>query len=527
VRYKIKMKPSDFTEAFIPVQGRPFRFKDPDPKRSWNWREYLRPIYDNMYRKLVLKTSRQVEKSTTQANRYITYSALIPFFRSIYVTPTAKQARIFSNDRLRKSIRTSEFINKYFVDTDTTDQVFEQTLINESTIFIGYAFLTADTMRGLSADMLGIDEFQDVLSDNVPVLREALTASDYKLLMYTGTPKTFDNHLEKEWQKSFQAVWVIKCQGCNAYNRMDSEPEKLLGKNGIICKKCGKPLRTQNGMWIKMNPSSEEAGFHISQLQTGRVQRSADWKDLLSKVEGYPKHQVYNEVFGLSYDSSDKPISQSMIQAAATGPFLTALDTSVTKNNHVFMGVDWGENKGSFNVCVVGGFVDSKRFQIYHFRKFAPNEKPDEILGEIVRLYRAFRCQVIGCDHGAGHKENLRLQELLGFEKVWEIFHANQGVSHKWDQDRLMYITDRTRIMDNLIIPIQENQVIFPEWKYTNKPFKFDNNRSFADDFTSLTKEYSERSRKFLYDHNGPDDGFQATLYAKFVAHLFTKRPFI
>lgn len=527
MKYQIMMKPSQFTEAFIPVQGMDFRFDDKNPNRSWNWRKYLLPIYDNLYRKLVLKTSRQVEKSTTQANRYITYSALMPYFRSIYVAPTAKQSRIFSNDRLRKSIRTSDFLMKYFVDTGTIDQVFEQTLINESTIFIGYAFLTADTMRGLSADMLGIDEFQDILSDNVPILRETLTASEHKLLMYTGTPRTFDNHLEKEWQESFQAVWVIKCEGCNSHNRMDYEPQKLLGKKGIICKKCGKYLRTQNGMWLRLNPESATAGFHISQLQTGRVQRKADWEDLINKVESYPEHQVYNEVFGLSFDSSDKPITQSMIQIAAVGPFLTSANMGVTKNNSIFMGVDWGENKGSFNFCVIGGFNGPEHFQIYHFRKFAPNEGPEQVLAEIVRLFKEFRCAAMGCDHGAGHKENLRLQDMLGADKVWEIFHANQKAIYKWDQERLMYITDRTRIMDNLIIPIQENRVIFPEWKHTNRPYKFDDNRSFANDFTSLTKEYSDRSRKFLYDHEGPDDGFQATLYAKFVAHLYTQRPFV
>ena len=526
MKQSIKMRPSQFTEAFIPVQGSPFRFKDKDPKRSWNWREHLLPIYDNMYRHVVLKTARQVEKSTTQGNRYITYSALIPYFRSIYVAPTAKQARIFSNDRLRKSIRTSDFITKYFVDTKTADQVFEQSFINESTVFIGYAFLSADTVRGLSGDMLGLDEFQDIISDNIPVLREVLTASDHKLLMYTGTPKTMDNHLEKEWLNSFQAVWVIKCSGCNSYNRMDHQPEKLIGKKGIVCKKCGKPLRTQDGMWVKTNPQSKVAGFHISQLQTARIQRQADWEDLVTKVEKYPQYQVYNEIFGLSFDSAEKPIAKSMIQMLAKGPFLPKPKTGVTKGVKLFMGVDWGENKGSFTVIVIGGFVEDK-FQIFFFHKFSPQDQPNTVLASIVRWFKEFQCLTMGCDHGAGHKENLRLQEMLGVERVWEIFHASQNAAWKWDDERAMYIVDRTRIMDNLIIPIQEGQVIFPAWEQMGAPIAFDNDRSFADDFSSLTKEYSERSRKFLYDHKGPDDGFQATLYAKFVAHLNLQKPFI
>lgn len=521
MKKKLYIKPSNFTEAFIPVQGKKFCFED--PKKKWNWRKYLLPIYDNMYRKIVLKTSRQVEKSTTQANRYITYSALIPYFRSIYVSPTAKQSKTFSNDRLRKSVRTSEFLTRYFVDTNTSDQVFEQSFINESVIFIGYAYHSADTMRGLSCDMLGIDEFQDVLSDNIPVLRETLKASDYKLLMYSGTPKTFDNHLEKEWQSSFQAIWAIKC-GCNTYNRMDEEPIKLVGKKGLICKKCGKPIFTQNGSWIKLNPKSEVAGFHISQLQTGRIQRDVDWNELLYDIERYPDYRLQNEVFGLSFDSADKPITQSMMQVASVGQFLTKPNLAVTKNAKLFMGVDWGENKGSFNVYVIGGFIEQK-FHVFHFRKFEPNVKPDQVLGAIVKVFNDFRCVAMGCDHGAGHKENLRLKDMVGADKVWEIFYASQSTIWKWDEERQMYIVDRTRIMDNLIIPIQEGRAVLPDQALA--PMRFDKDRSFSDDFTSLTKEYSERSRRFLYDHKGPDDGFQATSYAKFAAHIGNNIAFI
>ena len=156
-----------------------------------------------------MKTGRQVEKSTTQSNRHIAYSCLIPFFRSVYVSPTAKQTRVFSNDRLKKTIDTSPFIKKYFVDHTTTDQVFEKSFTNRSVIFLGYAYHSADSMRGLSADMMNIDEYQDILSDNIPVLREILFASEYKIFMATGTPKTFDNHLEKLWQDSTQNIWLI------------------------------------------------------------------------------------------------------------------------------------------------------------------------------------------------------------------------------------------------------------------------------------------------------------------------------
>ena len=142
-----------------------------------------------------------------------------------------------------------------------------------------------------------------------------------------------------------------------------------------------------------------------------------------------------------------------MIQAAATRSIFNRPRHFCHQEQSRLHGGGLGENKGSFNVCArrwVRGFWRSK----FTTSANAPR-KPDEILEKSSGCF-GFRCQAISRPCGA--KENLRLQEILGFEKVWEIFHANQGVSHKWDQDRSMYITDRTRIMDNLIIPIQETK---------------------------------------------------------------------
>jgi len=528
MKKKLSVRPSDFTKAFIPIEGQKFKFKDERPGRKWNWREYLYPIYDNLYSSLVLRTARQVEKSTTLSNRHITYSSLIPYFRSIYVSPTSKQTRRFSNDRLRKSIRSSDFIQKYYLDKTTTDQVFEKTLINNATIFLGYAYHTADTMRGLSGDMLNIDEYQDMLSDNIPVLKETLTASEYQIFAACGTPKTFDNPLEKLWQQSTQNIWIVPCKSCNTYNRMDTEPEKMVTEKGLVCKNCGKPIDTRNGQWYSLAPENRTAGFHISQLQTGRLTQPKKWeKFYYDKFLKYPEDKLYNEVFGLSYDSADKPISISKIKNTCTGFWLEKADFDKTQKNPLYMGVDWGENKGSFNAAVVGGFIDGK-FHVVHIKKFDHKESadPDHVLDELEKMYHRFRCNIMACDHGAGHKENLRLQRRIGgYDKVWEIYHSgNQKQTWNWKPEQIMYVTNRTKAMDSVIFPIQNQQLIFPPFEYMER--KEADDRAYYEDYTALTREYSDRLRRFKYDHDTPDDIMQATVYAKFAAHIDQEIPF-
>jgi len=520
MKKKIKMLPSKFTKAFIPVEGQRFWFDDPD--NDWNWREYLYPIYDNLYNSMVLKTARQVEKSTTLNNRHITYSALIDYFRSIYVSPTSKQTRRFSNDRLRKSIRSSEFIKKYFIDKDTTDQVFEKTLVNKSTIFLGYAYLTADTMRGLSGDMLNIDEYQDMVSDNIPVLKETLEASRYQIFAACGTPKSLDNPLEKLWQKSTQNIWVIKCDHCHTLNRLDKNPEDMVKEKGLSCKNCGDRVNPKNGQWYSLAPKNRVAGFHISQLQVGRVLKKRHWEKFYhEKFLEYPEDKLYNEVFGLSYDSADKPLSMTKIKNVCDGFWLDKLDMDKVKKNPLYMGVDWGENKGSFNVAVIGTFIDGK-FHVVHIKKFDHQEssQPDRVLDTLEELFNRFRCRVMACDHGAGHKENLRLQKRLGgMETVWEIYHSgNLQKDWAWRPDETLYVTNRTKVMDSVIFPIQNGNFAFPPWPYMQK--RQADGRPFFEDFTSLTREYSENLRRFKYDHDSPDDIMQATVYAKFAAHV-------
>ena len=78
-----------------------------------------------------------------------------------------------------------------------------------------YAFLNADRVRGIPADMVCIDEIQDVLTDNIPVIEECVSHSSFKYKLYAGTPKSLDNTLESLWvEDSTQNEWVVPCDSC-------------------------------------------------------------------------------------------------------------------------------------------------------------------------------------------------------------------------------------------------------------------------------------------------------------------------
>jgi hypothetical protein len=63
------------------------------------------------------------------------------------------------------------------------------------------AFHCADPARGIDADLLLGDEFQDIASGHLPVLEETLSHSDLRQVVLTGTPKSIDNHLESVFRR--------------------------------------------------------------------------------------------------------------------------------------------------------------------------------------------------------------------------------------------------------------------------------------------------------------------------------------
>lgn len=204
----IELTPSVFTE---------FAIRMPDKKNhtyvpfSFEGREYLRQIYDTPAPRVLLKAGRQVEKSTLLGNKLLSYACMTTALNALYVSPTNQQSKVFSQDRLKEPVETSEFL-KNWTTTKLSDNVFLKKFINRSQITLRYAYLNADRCRGIPADVICLDELQDLLTDNIPVIEQCASHSHLKIFMYSGTPKSLDNTIEYYWtQYSTQNEWAVPC----------------------------------------------------------------------------------------------------------------------------------------------------------------------------------------------------------------------------------------------------------------------------------------------------------------------------
>lgn len=514
----IRAPKSTWVERMIHLDGKPFRF---------GGRKYLPQIYNTNYPRKLLLFSRQSEKSSMLANELIINSIVTAYFKALYVSPSYLQSRQFSNGKLKPWIEDSPVINKYFVNSATSNQVFERGYTNGSLNFIRSAFLNADRVRGISADLLCLDEGQDLLTSVLSVIRECLSHSPNPRELMSGTPKTFDNPMEVAWQQSSMCEWLIPCDRHSPryWNYID---EKIIGLLGPICNKCGKPINPADGQWVSFSNTWDIAGFRVSQPMVPWMYEHPDkWSELVFKKKTYSLGQFRNECLAISHDSATKPVSRRDLVACCSTlyPFRHHPDR-LTNQWQIFAGVDWGEGtdgadrseKGklknaSYTILTLGTYIMPGKFHYFYYRRFEGTDvAPSVCVPEIIETCRRFRITCMGVDYGFGWGVNERLEEAFGLQKVIRYQYVGmQKERKKFDPIGVKYQLNRTEVMSDFFNDIKKGVFLWPEWESV---------KNYLKDVEHVFAEYSESARALKYDHRqtDPDDACHASILCREAA---------
>ena len=304
----VDVQSSEFAEAFLYLNGRKFSLND---------YPHMRAVYNCNEDKVVLKFSRQTAKSTTLANIMVTNSVIRPHFKSLFISPSVDQTKVFSHDRVNPVLESSPFVKKHYLNATLIQNVFMKQLLNGSRMYLRYANLNADRVRGYSADMCLFDEIQDQFEDNIPIIEETMSRSLLKRSWYSGTPKLTLGPLEDRWEMSNKCEWIPKCEACNHYNILG--PDNI-GKTGLICEKCGKDLNARDGQWVQTgHKDAPFTGFRVCLLHFHKAPW-VDWeRDVIHKMETQSKNVFYNETLALPYDQGSVPITKDELMKCCTG----------------------------------------------------------------------------------------------------------------------------------------------------------------------------------------------------------------
>lgn len=486
-----------------------------------------------MRRKMLMVFGRQCEKSTTIGNMLISMSNIVPYLRSLYISASDVQMREFSDERLRAVIEDSpklKDLTKSNEGKNETQNVQTKRWRSQSKIILRSVYRSADRVRGISTDLLGVDEIQDIFTDTFPVIEETQFASDLDggpISIYAGTPKTFDNALEFYWSRfSTQNEWVVRCTGCTKWNVI--EIDHIVPK-GLACTKCGKLLNPlADGQWARLGKKDAEwEGFRVPQpIVIHAFAHKPEvferkWADLLNKLKRYGRAKFQNEVMARSFDSGTKPVTFDEVRRCALPDRKFESRDDVRremKATRTYAGVDWGTGTSSYTVISIWYYDSNGRFALLYAKKYEGIEaEADFTIADIIRLCKVFNVTRIGADFGFGFHANPKLQKAFG-TKLLQFQHAgSQRKKVDWDKVGGKFTTHRTRVLQDIFTLIKRGPenggIAFVNW---------DEFELFANDILSVYQENSERRGELTFDHPpGVPDDFLHTLCFAFLASQF------
>ena len=473
------------------------------------------PVYDINARELVLKTSRQVSKSTTLANLMLSRACMIPHFNQLYISPSVDQSKIFSNDRVTPVIEDSPVLRKYYVNTGLMQNVFTKHLANGSRLYLRYAQSDPDRLRGLSTDINYYDEAQDIDPDIIPIVNQSMSRSMYKKSVFSGTPKRTKGTLASLWYRSTMYEWFVKCQGCYKYNFLD---HKNIGIKGPICKYCGNYLDTKQGQWIPTgDPESFTKGFRISILMFA----GAPWIDWHHDVIQYRKTCTsdaifFNEVLGLEYDDGVSPVTEADIRRCCTGgPMKTELDR-ITSSHPRVLGIDYGPmaSNRSHTVLTVLQRNRQSKPEVLFMKKYRAEEADYGFIhDDVPRQMTHWGGSIVGADAGLGDGPNAEIRKRLGaFEKVIAFRHlSSQKSLMQWNDKSMEYTLNKTKVLTKFFQMIKNQEIVFPQWEDFNE---------FAQDILNMTIDYDDTMGTYRYVNDGPDDALHSILYSELASRF-------
>jgi phage terminase large subunit GpA len=497
-----------FAEGFVRLKGEPF---------SLEKRPYLQAVYESTSRRIVLRASRQVEKTTFIVNSILYYATTIPCCNILVVCPRTTQARVLSKARLQVVIRNSPMLERCLLGRKprrlaVTDLYFE----NGSTVFFRSAFLSSDAVRGIDADFLFIDEYQDIAAGDLPILMENLSHSKHGGVILTGMPKLIDNHLEEAFRRSTAQEFMVPCLGCSEGVLLD---EHCLGSEGPECPRCQIPIDPRLGHWVARQPRSKWGdGFWINHLMVPWI----DYAELLQRQRNYDQARFRNECMGLPTSLGDHLVTREQLEACCTDCSMAAWGHRARLNypSQLVGGIDWGGGVTSHTV-VTAGYLDAQyRFCVVSMERFLASEEPNKVLEDVAAFCQRLQLRQLAADGaGNGNVYNRMLYERLRRQsEIYAIFYSPGGGAPRQDGCLLTWPIMRSKSLGTVFSRIKMQTLLFP---------KLEDMAEFLDDFACELAEYNDHDRTIQYTHpeNHTDDALHATNYAlQLAVYIESKR---
>jgi hypothetical protein len=424
-----------------------------------------------------------------------------PFTTAIYTAPRMDQVSRFSRDRFRRAIIDAPGLRGNISQIreleDEVPAISRMPFANGSLCYMLSAWGDFSAIRNIPADFVAVDEMQDIQSEALPVVEEAMSHSKHRRMVLVGTASDFGSQFERLWQQSDQKEW-------------------------------------DGDAWVPQKPENRfYSGYHMDQ-------RMASW--ILELPEGhpdsiegkrrrYPERRFINEVLGLFYRGLAKPLLPEDLLACRdlTLGFMESLAPPTPS----YAGVDWGGGQFAFTVIWILLHQPDERYRTIYVHKFDERD-PMKQVATIANLVTLFNVKQLVADIGYGAVQVSELQKkfasrVVGCQYVRRPEIPLEVKTHDEHGQRIaqmMVLADRSFWIETAIDDIKHkdaNGALAPRfilpWK---EPLEVE---WILDHFTCWEMEEQEtvsgkRYHHYTHPEGQPDDAGHAYIYARIASEL-------
>lgn len=508
-----------FCEAFLTVNDDngivPFRFNKEEKNE---YRNYLFDLYRDEHPRIVVVTGRQVEKSTMCRNKILADMNTNEGLIALYSAPRQEQVSRFSAERIKMGMRDSQGgILKDSILKKGKDTASFIQFDSKCSLYLYSAWADADAIRGISAQRVYLDEFQDCTAAARETIEETLShAPGRGQMFHFGTPKNSGSEFHRLWQQSDMKEWYVECQNPKCAHNQKVTMNNIMSKNEknyFGCTKCKKELDRSKGKWFSENKSENThySGYHITQLICAWI--TAD--QILYKRATYSDMKFNNEVLGEFHNVFGKTLDMQNIMDC-TNATLRLPDKGHKGPN--YMGVDWGSGNNSFSIITIIGpeVIDGEEKLVYRFVQKYNASGYGKVMKDMHALVKAFNVENIVIDIGDARRQ---FEELL--VEYPNTVSACQYVlalktPYKWDRKTRIHTCDRSYHIEKVIDLFHKKKIVIPYDKMTIQVT--DRLGWLFEHLTALEAEWVEPSSGNTgytrYLHSNPDDGYQSLVYS-------------
>jgi hypothetical protein len=202
----------------------------------------------------------------------------------VYLFPTSTHIGEFVQGRFNPVIDYSDFLDsivgKGEISSDMRKGRKKDAADKVSIKKIGNHFMylrgsqNARQLKSVDGDLLVLDEYDEMVQDNIPLAKSRIDHSPYKWIRSLSTPTYPDYGIHSAFLAGDQRYYFLKCEHCGEWQALTWEDNinPDISTEHRLCRKCRKPIdHTQKGEWVPTFRDRDVHSYHISQLYSSAI----------------------------------------------------------------------------------------------------------------------------------------------------------------------------------------------------------------------------------------------------------------